>query len=92
LFFNDKAGKLTAFVVSIVVAVLGIVLFFKFDPNAGMQFVDSISLVPKYGISYLVGVAGINLYILLIITSAFPPLFFILKNRKKGYWANMLFM
>ncbi|EAH8300750.1 NuoM family protein [Campylobacter fetus] len=92
LFFNDKAGKLTAFVVSIVVAVLGLVLFFKFDPNAGMQFVDSISLVPKYGISYLVGVDGINLYILLIITSAFPPLFFILKNRKKGYWANMLFM
>lgn len=27
LFFNDKAGKLTAFVVSIVVAVLGLVLF-----------------------------------------------------------------
>ncbi|ANV98752.1 hypothetical protein BBW65_03545 [Helicobacter enhydrae] len=92
LFCNDFVARALAFVTTLVVALLGFMLFFAFDAGGGIQFVNHLPLVPQYGINYLVGVDGINLYILLVIAFSFPPLFFILKRTDKGYWANMLLM
>ncbi len=92
LFCNDKIGKFLALITTVIVGALGMILFFAFDSNGGLQFINYLPLVPKYGINYFVGVDGINLYILLVIAFSFPPLFFILKRDDKGYWANMLLM
>lgn len=92
LFCNDKFGKTLAFVTSLTILALGFYIFLNFIPNGGMQFVDNFSIVNTYGINYSVGIDGINLLILLIVSCAFPPLFFLVDFDKKGYWANLLFM
>lgn len=91
-FFGKKSGKLISLITTIIVLILGFIVFFKFDPNGGMQFSEVFILVKKYGINYAVGVDGMNLLILVVIACAFPPLFFILKEEGRGYWANILFI
>ena len=76
LFCNNFWSRIVAFGASIFVAVLTVVMTLSFDPAGGMQFVDIISLVPMYGITYMVGVDGINIYLLLIVALFIPFLFF----------------
>lgn len=88
--FSDELGSRFAFLATCFVLFLGLFLFANFQAISDIQFREIVQIVPKYGINYMVGVDGINLIILLIIVSAFPALFLILKARQKGYWANML--
>ena len=56
-------------VVTIVEFVLSLLLWYHFDINyAGMQFVQNIPLVSSYGINYLVGIDGVSLFLLVMIT------------------------
>ena len=56
-------------VVTVVEFVLSLLLWYYFDPSiAGMQFVQSIPLVSTYGINYLVGVDGVSLFLVVMIT------------------------
>ncbi len=44
-------------------------LFFYFQPGtSGMQFVESFSWIPDYGIAYLMGIDGISLFLVLLTT------------------------
>ncbi|ANE35227.1 NADH:quinone oxidoreductase I, membrane subunit M [Campylobacter iguaniorum] len=90
LLCTDKNGKILALLSSLIVSVFGLVLFYKFDPLS--EYFYTLSLVPKYGINYAVGVDGLNLLLILIISFVLPPLFLRIKNPKKGYWANLLFI
>ncbi len=46
---------------------LSLVLWMGYDPNvSGMQFMESIPLIPEFGISYLLGVDGISLFIIVM--------------------------
>jgi NADH-quinone oxidoreductase subunit M len=48
---------------------LSIWLVYMFDMNYdGMQFVESIALIPSFGISYFLGIDGISLFIILMST------------------------
>lgn len=92
LLCNNFWGRILAFGASVFVAVLALFMVANFDPAGGMQFIDIISLVPAYGITYMVGVDGINIYLLLIVTLFIPFLFFVLRRDERGFWANLLFI
>lgn len=48
---------------------LSLWLWFTFDStNGGMQFVEFIPLIPKYGINYYLGVDGISLFLVILST------------------------
>jgi len=56
--------------VGLIEFVISLVLWYLFDNNvSGMQFMESIPLIPTFGINYTLGVDGISLFI--IILSAF---------------------
>ena len=49
--------------------VLSLVLWYYYDPSvAGMQFMESMPLIPAFGISYLLGIDGISLFIIILAT------------------------
>jgi len=53
--------------VSIVEFALSLVLWYAYDPSvSGMQFMEEIALIPAFGISYLLGVDGISLFIIVM--------------------------
>ncbi len=54
-------------VVSVVEFVLSLWLWYAFDGSiAGMQFMEQANLIPAFGISYLLGVDGISLFIIIM--------------------------
>jgi NADH-quinone oxidoreductase subunit M len=56
-------------VVTVVEFVLSLILWYHFDNNiAGMQFVQILPLISSYGITYNVGVDGISLFLIVMIT------------------------
>lgn len=56
-------------VVTVVEFVLAILLWYHFDVNiAEMQFVKSLPLISEYGITYTVGVDGVSLFLVVMIT------------------------
>ncbi len=49
--------------------VLSLVLWYGYDPSVvGMQFMESVPLIPAFGISYLLGVDGISMFIIILAT------------------------
>jgi len=89
---SHKLGQRLAFLSSIIVMLLGILLFINFESSGVLEFTQKIPLIESYGIYYSVGVDGIALMILLIIAFSFPLLHLVLNSQNKGYWANMLLM
>ena len=46
---------------------LALWLWFSFDANAsGMQFMETVPLIPSFGINYILGVDGISLFIIIL--------------------------
>ncbi len=53
--------------VSAIELLLSIWLWVAFDPDiTGMQFMETIALVPSFGINYIVGIDGISLFIIVL--------------------------
>ncbi len=62
-----------ALAVSVAGFLLSLLVWFRFDPdNPGFQFVEQISWIPQFGISYHVGVDGISLLLVLLTTLLVP--------------------
>ena len=56
-------------VVTLVEFVLSILLWYHFDTSvANMQFMQSIPLISSYGINYTVGIDGVSLFLIIMIT------------------------
>ena len=56
-------------VVTVVEFILSLLLWYYFDTNAtGMQFVQMLPLIDAYGIHYIVGVDGVSLFLIIMIT------------------------
>ena len=82
-------------VVTVVEFVLSLLLWYYFDVNyAGMQFVQNIPLISNYGINYLVGVDGVSLFLVIMIT--FMTMIALIglteKNNVKNLIITMLFL
>ncbi|MGH7594213.1 MAG: hypothetical protein ACRELE_10245, partial [Gemmatimonadales bacterium] len=66
LFAPARAARYIAFVVALSEMVLGIGLWWAFDPSrSGMQFVTNIDWVPGFGIGYRVGIDGVSVLLVL---------------------------
>ncbi|MDD5675836.1 MAG: NADH-quinone oxidoreductase subunit M [Chitinivibrionales bacterium] len=59
-------------VLSIAVFALSLVMLAAFAPVAGYQFVEHLPLLKKWGISYFVGMDGISLFLVLLVTFLTP--------------------
>lgn len=67
--YFHRAIKTIAFIVTLLNFLFSLSLFFLFDSNkTGMQFVEKIPWIKEYGISYLVGIDGISLFLVLLTT------------------------
>jgi NADH-quinone oxidoreductase subunit M len=84
-----------ALFVALVDFILSAVLFFAFEPQAGLQFTERVDWIPQLGVNYLVAVDGIS--ILLIPLSTLLTVVAILfswniTDRLKEFMAFMLVM
>ena len=56
-------------VVTVVEFVLALLLWYHFDSSvAGMQFVQTLPLIPTMGINFVAGVDGVSLFLIVMIT------------------------
>ena len=64
-------ARWTALWTSLIVLVLSLVLWVKFDPaRPGFQFVEEVPWLPEYGVGYKMGVDGISVLFVLLSTAA----------------------
>jgi NADH-quinone oxidoreductase subunit M len=67
-FVVDK-GSIRAYGVAVATVefALSLFLWYAYDPNiVGMQFMESLPLIPAFGISYLLGIDGVSLFIIVL--------------------------
>lgn len=94
---NSLFIKVFTLVISLVELAASIPLFFKFDDAAKtMQFVEKADWFPEWGISYLLGIDGISL--LLVLLTTFLTVICVLcswkaiEERVKEYYITFLFL
>lgn len=97
LIVPQNLAKWAAFLGSVVVFLGGMHLWYYFSPETpGLQFVEKYSWMKDYGISYLVGIDGLNL-LLVVLTSFLTPLVLLTlwkkdDSRIKAYLALILLL
>jgi NADH-quinone oxidoreductase subunit M len=77
-------------VVSMAVLILGLKLYTGFNGAGGMEFVETKNWVQSLGISYILGVDGISLFVLMAGAILIPLVFLVFSTKSKGYYANLL--
>ncbi|HET7025677.1 MAG TPA: NADH-quinone oxidoreductase subunit M [Gemmatimonadales bacterium] len=88
-------ARQVAFWIALAEFVLSLGLWWAFDPQAGgMQFASVTSWVPRYGISYRVGIDGLSL-VLVLLTTGLVPLCVLsswhyIAERQRGYYALLM--
>jgi NADH-quinone oxidoreductase subunit M len=94
---NAPLVKVSALILTLVEFALSLPLFFNFDEkNPGMQFVEQREWFPEWGISYLLGIDGISM--LLVMLTAFLTVLCILCSWKgieekiKEYYVSFLLL
>jgi len=69
---NPNASRVIALVATLASFCLALTVFVKFLPTENIQFVESYDWIPGIGITYLLGVDGISLLLLLLTTFLGP--------------------
>jgi len=88
---GKEAARAVGLVVSIIVMLLSLKLFFSFSGASGtFEFVQKISLIDSLGISYSLGVDGISLLVLMAAAALFPMVYLLYTLKEKGYYSNLL--
>lgn len=78
---------------SLLVFVLVMFVSMDFDPGGGMQFMRIVPWIAHYGITYYVGVDALSLVLLVLIAFLMPLLYvYMWKEKRKGYWYNMMML
>ena len=92
---DERTAKWTALVVTTIELLLSLGLWWAFDPlDGGMQLVSNASWIPRWGISYRVGIDGISLFMVLL-TTVMMPLSVLaswtsITRRERAFYALML--
>jgi NADH-quinone oxidoreductase subunit M len=64
---HKDSARAYGIAVSVIEFVLSLVLWYAFDSHVpGMQFMENFSIMPAFGVSYLVGIDGISLFIIIM--------------------------
>jgi NADH-quinone oxidoreductase subunit M len=92
---DERTAKRTALAVTTLEFVLSVGLWWALDPAGDrFQLVSSAPWIPAWGISYLVGIDGIGL-VMVLLTTALMPLSVLaswqyITTRERGFYALML--
>ncbi|MFL5449647.1 MAG: NuoM family protein, partial [Gemmatimonadales bacterium] len=92
---EERTAKRTALVVTLLELVLSLGLWWALDPaDGGMQLVSSAPWIPRWGISYRLGIDGISLFMVLL-TTVMMPLSVLaswtsITRRERAFYALML--
>jgi len=92
---DARSAKRTALAVTTLVFLLSAGLWWALDPMAaGLQLVSSAPWIPRWGISYRVGIDGISLFMVLL-TTAIMPLSVLaswhqIESKERGFYALLL--
>ncbi len=92
---DERSAKRMALVITSLVCLLSAGLWWAFDPtDGGMQLVSNAPWIPRWGISYRVGIDGISLFMVLL-TTAIMPLSVLaswrqVERKERGFYALML--
>jgi len=98
LFPRSAHGAIRTFslVVTTVVFFLSLKLLFGFQTNAEMQFVRNLPWIPSLGISYKIGIDGMSLFLVLLVTFLMPisvlSTFEAITQRVKEFYFCMLLL
>jgi NADH-quinone oxidoreductase subunit M len=91
---NTKLIRLIAAAAASVALLLSLIAFFSYDSKAGgMQFLESYSWVPSYGINFTLGVDGLSMPLVLLTSIILISGVFVtwkLENRTKEFFFYML--
>ena len=69
---SDDAIRTFTFLITLVVFFLSLKLLTGFETNADMQFVQRHSWIPSLGIFYKVGIDGLSVFLVLLVTFTMP--------------------
>src|SRR5215212_3454923 len=92
---EERSAKRMALAVTLLELVISLGLWWGFDVrNAGMQLVSSAPWIPRWGISYRVGIDGISLFMVLLTTVMMPwsvlASWSSITRRERAFYALML--
>jgi NADH-quinone oxidoreductase subunit M len=92
---EERSARRTALVVTIIELLLSVGLWWAVDPaDGGMQLVSSAPWIPRWGISYRVGIDGISLFMVLLTTLMMPlsvlASWTSITRRERAFYALML--
>ena len=84
---NDVPAKVSALLSSVVTFILSLHLWVNYDATtAELQFVERFEWIPAFGIEYLLGLDGLNLFFLLIVAFITPLALLGSWNVSKRNW------
>ena len=90
---STKYLKIGAMFSSVMTLFFVVLLTINFDAELGMQFTKNLPWIQNAGIRYFIGVDGLSLVILLLISLLMPPLYiYMYHENRKGYWYNMMLL
>jgi len=70
---NDEAAKYWTLIITLVIAVISLPLYFKFDKTTALyQFGEHHAWIPMWDINYTLGIDGISLLLILLTTLLMP--------------------
>lgn len=97
LFFvrrNIDVVKIVYMIVTLTVFYLALELYFDFDADSSMQFIEYHPWISAYGINYHLGVDGVSLGIVMMNSIIMPLVAIALYKQRdnSGYWINLLFV
>ena len=92
---DERTAKRMALAITTLELILSLGLWWAFDPGqSGMQLVSSAPWIPRWGVSYRVGIDGISLFMVLL-TTVMMPLSVLaswtsITRRERAFYALML--
>ena len=94
---DEARAKHTALGFTLLTAVISLPLWFSFNAaSGGMQYTVSVPWIPNWGISYSLGVDGISVLLVLLLTLLMPLAvlgsYRYIVRRERAFYANMLLL
>jgi NADH-quinone oxidoreductase subunit M len=92
---HERGAKWMALVITTLELILSLGLWWAFDPSqGGMQLVSSAPWIPRWGVTYRVGIDGISLFMVLLTTVMMPlsvlASWISITRRERAFYALML--
>jgi NADH-quinone oxidoreductase subunit M len=93
---NARLIRGTSLAMSLVIFAVSLGLWARFRAVPGMQLVETADWIPRFGISYTVGLDGISLLLVLLVTFLQPIVilgsFRGIQERQKAYYFSLFFL